>query len=108
MNNTYKIVSLQIDEAKIESVWVHSETPREYIDNESRYIEKVEDKIFLKQCLDLLDEEELRVIKLRYGLDNDILKTQREVAHYLDVPQSYISRLEHKALRRIQQVMGNK
>lgn len=75
---------------------------------ESHCIEKVEDKIFLEECLDCLSKEELRVIKLRYGLDNDISKTQREVAYYLDVPQSYVSRLERVAFRKMRRLVDER
>ena len=48
-----------------------------------------------------LKEREKEIIKLRYGLDNGIEMTQKEVAELLDISQSYISRLEKKIIRRL-------
>ena len=50
---------------------------------------------FLNECL---DERELEIITLRYGLFGNIPMTQKEVAKKLDISRSYVSRLEKKAL----------
>jgi len=50
---------------------------------------------FLEECL---DERELEIIVLRYGLFGGIPLTQKEVAKKLDISRSYVSRLEKKAL----------
>ena len=50
---------------------------------------------FLNECL---DERELEIITLRYGLFGNIPLTQKEVAKKLDISRSYVSRLEKKAL----------
>ena len=50
---------------------------------------------FLDECL---DERELEIITLRYGLFGNIPLTQKEVAKKLDISRSYVSRLEKKAL----------
>lgn len=58
----------------------------------------------LRQVVDtVLDPREQKVIRLRYGLDNGVCHTQREVAAMLDISRSYVSRLEKKAVRRITQ-----
>jgi RNA polymerase sporulation-specific sigma factor len=41
------------------------------------------------------------VIKLRYGLDGAIPLPQREVARFLKISRSYISRIEKKAIEKI-------
>lgn len=46
----------------------------------------------------LLDERELKVLTLRYGLYNRSPYTQREVAEQLNISRSYVSRIEKKAL----------
>ena len=48
-----------------------------------------------------LDERELKVLSLRYGLyDNEPL-SQREVAGLLGISRSYVSRIEKKALQKL-------
>ena len=38
---------------------------------------------------------------LRYGLNNNEEMTQKEVADYLGISQSYISRLEKKIIKKL-------
>ena len=45
-----------------------------------------------------LSDREYEIIVLRYGLNGKPALTQREVAKYLNISRSYISRLEKKAL----------
>lgn len=52
----------------------------------------------LKTCL---TEQELQVISLRYGLDGDTPKRQREVAKICGISRSYISRIEKRALEKL-------
>lgn len=49
----------------------------------------------------LLDERELNVLSLRYGLLGRQPLTQREVAAKLDISRSYVSRIEKKALSKL-------
>ena len=42
---------------------------------------------------------------LRYGLFNHKEMTQKEVADYLGISQSYISRLEKKIMKRLKKEM---
>lgn len=49
----------------------------------------------------LLDEREITVLTLRYGLFNQSPLTQREVAKKLDISRSYVSRIEKKALGKL-------
>lgn len=49
----------------------------------------------------LLDERELQIITLRYGLYNHATYTQREVAEKLGISRSYVSRIEKKALTKL-------
>ena len=42
---------------------------------------------------------------MRYGLFNSPEKTQKEVADLLGISQSYISRIEKKVIKRIQNVV---
>ncbi len=54
-----------------------------------------------------LDEREKQIIVLRYGLMGYQPKTQREVAKYLGISRSYVSRIEKKALGILKDSFGN-
>lgn len=45
-----------------------------------------------------LSTREYKIISLRYGLNDNIERTQQEVANMLNISRSYISRIETKAL----------
>ena len=49
-----------------------------------------------------LDPREKRIICLRYGLDGQAALTQRDVAVLLGMSRSYVSRLEKKALQKLE------
>ena len=48
-----------------------------------------------------LDPRETQVIQMRYGLYNKKEKTQREIAEILGISRSYVSRIEKKALNKL-------
>ncbi len=54
---------------------------------------------------DVLTEDELQVIELRYGIDGDEL-TQREIAKIMGISRSYVSRIEKKALQKLEKVLN--
>ncbi len=49
-----------------------------------------------------LDERERQIICLRYGLGNRRALTQREVAQLCGISRSYVSRIEKKALQKLE------
>lgn len=53
-----------------------------------------------------LDERENKIIVLRYGLKGYMPKTQREVAKYLNISRSYVSRIEKRALEKLRDEFG--
>ena len=55
----------------------------------------------LKEALKRLNAREREIMELRYGLNGEEEKTQREVADMLGISQSYISRLEKKIIFRL-------
>ena len=55
----------------------------------------------LKEALLKLNSREREIMCLRYGLDGENEKTQKEVADMLGISQSYISRLEKKIIGRL-------
>ena len=52
-----------------------------------------------------LDEREMQIISLRYGLTNDKPKTQREIAGIRGISRSYVSRIEKKALKKLEEAL---
>ena len=63
----------------------------------------------LKELIrDKLDEREKQIITLRYGLEGYKPMTQREVAVYLKISRSYVSRIEKAALEKLKRAFGNK
>ncbi len=56
----------------------------------------------LKIALSRLNSREREIMELRYGLNGQDEKTQKEVADMLGISQSYISRLEKKIIVRLQ------
>ena len=57
----------------------------------------------VKECL---TEREAEIIRLRYGLGGTIPLTQREVAASFGISRSYVSRIEKRALGKLQEAMG--
>ena len=52
-----------------------------------------------------LTPRERIIVKLRYGLNNQRPKTQKEVAKLLGISRSYVSRIEKKALGKLERAL---
>ncbi|HQE05073.1 MAG: RNA polymerase sporulation sigma factor SigE [Tepidanaerobacteraceae bacterium] len=70
-----------------------------------KYIEDEVDRELLEKAMKRLSQREQCIIKLRFGLNGGIEKTQKEVADMLGISQSYISRLEKKIIKRLKKEM---
>jgi RNA polymerase sporulation-specific sigma factor len=72
-----------------------------------RNIENEVDKTLLNKAMEKLTKREQTIIKLRFGLNtaDGNERTQKEVADYLGISQSYISRLEKKIMKRLRKEM---
>lgn len=57
----------------------------------------------LEIYLQTLDERELQIITLRYGLLGESEKTQKEIAKIYHISRSYVSRIEKRALAKLWQ-----
>lgn len=72
----------------------------------------VENKIISEDLLKLLKENltlrEFEILKMRFGLNNTPALTQNEVAKKLGISRSYISRIETKAIKDLQEKLKNK
>ncbi|MCI8828017.1 MAG: RNA polymerase sporulation sigma factor SigK [Ruminiclostridium sp.] len=60
----------------------------------------------VRQCVQsCLTPREAKVVTLRYGLDGEGPRTQREIAAVCGISRSYVSRLEKKALGKLREGM---
>ena len=50
----------------------------------------------------ILTKREKEIVLLRYGLTTCVYKTQREIAEKLEISRSYVSRIEKRALKKLQ------
>ncbi|XZK77340.1 RNA polymerase sporulation sigma factor SigK [Clostridium perfringens] len=58
-------------------------------------------KELYKKMSDVLSPREKEIIQMRYGLLDGDIKTQREIARILGISRSYVSRIEKKALKKL-------
>ncbi len=73
-----------------------------------RDIENQAERKQLRRAVSRLGDRERTIITLRFGLNNpnDAEMTQKEVADYLGISQSYISRLEKKIMKRLKKELA--
>lgn len=71
-----------------------------FTENESvsKDLEKSAEKQIIWQILEKLNKREKEIMVLRFGLNGNEEKTQKEVADLMGISQSYISRIEKKVL----------
>lgn len=75
----------------------------------------IDDKVALKfqikklyrKITEVLRGREKTIIELRYGLSNGSNKTQREIAKMLGISRSYVSRIEKKAIHKLNKEFQN-
>ena len=68
------------------------------------YNEKIDKEIKIKNLmkyLKVLDSFELKILKLRYGLNNTQEYTQKEIGKMLNISRSYVSRIEKRAINKL-------
>lgn len=70
-----------------------------------RPIEADVDRQLLWKAIERLTPREKEIVVLRFGLNGYRERTQKEVADYLGISQSYISRLEKKIISRLKKEM---
>ncbi len=64
-------------------------------------IEEEVEKKLLDMAMTKLNPREKKIMELRFGLVDGTEKTQKEVADFLGISQSYISRLEKRIIKRL-------
>lgn len=69
----------------------------------SRGLENEVEKSLLKKAIEKLNKREKSIVEMRFGINNKDGEemTQKEVADFLGISQSYISRLEKKIMNRL-------
>ncbi len=55
----------------------------------------------------VLKDREKVIIELRYGLVDGSCKTQREIASMLGISRSYVSRIEKRAIDKLNKALNN-
>ncbi|HOB08062.1 MAG: RNA polymerase sporulation sigma factor SigK [Limnochordia bacterium] len=69
-------------------------------------VELQADQAELQDQLKYLSKREKQVLMLRYGLGQSERKTQREISQKMGISRSYVSRIEKRALSKLQEKMG--
>lgn len=72
-------------------------------DEVCRDLETQSERRLLREAVSRLSPRERQIMEMRFGLDNGIEKTQKEVADTIGISQSYISRLEKKIIIRLRE-----
>lgn len=74
-------------------------------------IDEVDLKIQVKKLYSKINEvlkgREKTIIELRYGLIDGGCKTQREIANFLGISRSYVSRIEKRAIKKLNKAFEN-
>ena len=81
-------------------------TLQEVLENNDRNVEdEVDLKLKIKQLYskmkNILKEREKIIIELRFGLNGEKPKTQKEIAKMMNISRSYVSRIESKAISKL-------
>uniref|UniRef100_UPI0033425433 sigma-70 family RNA polymerase sigma factor n=1 Tax=Tissierella praeacuta TaxID=43131 RepID=UPI0033425433 len=69
---------------------------------------KLQIKKLYKAINQVLKDREKAIIELRYGLIDGSCKTQREIASMLGISRSYVSRIETRALAKLNKTLSGK
>ncbi len=87
-------------------------TLQEVLENDERNIEDVIDlkfkvKELYSKMYDILDKREQDIIIMRFGLDGNKPRTQKEIAKIMNISRSYVSRIETKAIKKLNEKLEN-
>lgn len=70
-------------------------------DEVGRGIEQEDEKTMLNKMISGLSKRERQIMEMRFGMAGNEEYTQKEVADYLGISQSYISRLEKRIIQKL-------
>ena len=81
-------------------------TLKEVLENNEKNIEeevdlKMKVKKLYQKIKEVLKDREKTIIELRFGLDGDKPKTQKQIAKMMGISRSYVSRIETKAIGKL-------
>ncbi len=81
-------------------------TLQEVLENNERNVEdevdlKFKIKNLYEKMKQILKNREKIIIELRFGLNGDKPKTQKEIAKMMNISRSYVSRIESKAIGKL-------
>lgn len=81
-------------------------TLQEVLENNDRNVEEVVDlklkvKLLYEKMKKILKAREKLIIELRFGLNGEKPKTQKEIAKMMNISRSYVSRIESKAIGKL-------
>ena len=68
-------------------------------------LEDTENRRLMLNEIDKLSGRDKEIITLRYGLNGEVEKTQKEVVSILGISQSYISRIEKKVIKKLKNIV---
>lgn len=79
---------------------------QEVIVNNERSIEEEVDlkfkiKTLYSKMKEVLKDREKLILEMRFGLDGKKPRTQNQIANYLGISRSYVSRIETKAIHKL-------
>lgn len=69
-------------------------------------LEQDAERASLRQSVERLSPRERQIMELRFGLQDGVERTQKEVADAIGISQSYISRLEKRIIRQLREQLG--
>ena len=68
-----------------------------------------EDSVLVRRLVrECLTDREREIVTLRYGLGGRMPRTQREIAKKLGISRSYVSRIEKRALEKLEEAIGER
>lgn len=81
-------------------------TLQEVLESNDRNIEEEVDlkfkvKKLYEKIKEVLKDREKTIIELRFGLDGNKPKTQKQIAKMMGISRSYVSRIETKAINKL-------
>ena len=81
-------------------------TLKEILENEDKIELKLKIKKMYEKIKKILKERERTIIELRFGLNGNEPKTQNEIAKSMGISRSYVSRIETKAIGKLNKVFN--
>ena len=105
-NNKKRVTDVYLNEPIGKDKDDNEVTLQEVLENNDRNVEdEVDLKLKIKQLYEkmkkVLKDREKIIIELRFGLNGEKPKTQKEIAKMMNISRSYVSRIESKAISKL-------